>query len=272
MRPAWPLLVALAAPLPAAAEPLVFHGHVEASQEAVLASRLNGVVAEILFRGGEAVEKGRVLIRLDPDDARLALAAAEARLARARAELALADSRAKRQDALNARGVLSDAASDPARAALAQAEAELALAVVERDRAALDLTRVEIRAPITGFVSRPLAALGAYVEAEAGAPLATIVALDPAIVVYDAPYAARLQALADSGAPTVEALLARVRLRLVLPGGGTYAATSTPDSSGATVDRATGAIAVRAAFPNPNALLRPGMEVTVLSEIGEPKP
>ena len=71
-----PCLVALALALgPGAgrAEPLIFEGRIEAAHQAVLATRINGVVAEILFNGGDEVIEGQPLIRLDP--ARLATGA-----------------------------------------------------------------------------------------------------------------------------------------------------------------------------------------------------
>lgn len=260
-------LLVPAAPLANAAERLVFEGRVEASSEAVLATRLNGVVAEVLFEGGEAVTPGQPLIRLDPRDAELALAVAEAEVAGAEAELAGATRNANRQEALFERGVTADAVVGPARTRKAAAEAALALAETERARAALDLERAVIRAPIAGFISKPAVVVGQFLEAEAGPPLATIVALDPVIVAYRAPYVDRLATLDATGAKTVDDLLARIRLSLILPGDRAYPLTATPHKASATVDAETGAVTVWASFPNPDGLLRPGMAVTVLSDV-----
>jgi membrane fusion protein (multidrug efflux system) len=260
-------LAAALAAAPVLAEPLVFRGEVEAAERAVLSTRIDGVVAEILFEGGERVVADQPLIRLDPADAELALAAAEARLAEARAVLAGAERRAARQEQLAERGVAADAQVGPARTARAAAEATVALAEAERDRAALDLRRAVIRAPIAGYVSRPAVSVGAFLEAEAGPPLAEIIALDPVVVAYRAPYADRLAALEATGAETVSELLAGVRLTLRLPGDRLYGVASTPHAASAEIDAETGAVTVWARFPNPDALLRPGMFVEVLSEI-----
>ncbi|SEB08635.1 efflux RND transporter periplasmic adaptor subunit [Rubrimonas cliftonensis] len=256
------ILVAAAA----SAETLLFDGRIEAAGRAVLSSRLDGVVAAILFEGGERVERGQPLIRLDPADAELALAAAQALLAEAQARREGAERRAARQEALLERGVAAGAQVGPARTERAAAQAGAALAQAGRDRAALDLERVVIRAPISGYVSRPMVAVGAFLEAEAGPPLAEIVSLDPAVVAYDAPYADRLAALEASGAGSVEALLAGLRVRLRLPGGRLYPAEATPHAASADVDPATGAVTVWARFPNPDAILRPGMAVEVVSQ------
>lgn len=262
-------LVALAAVLTvsADAQTLVLDGKVEPSERAVLSSRLNGVVAETLFRGGEHVVAGQPLIRLDAADAQLAVAVADAEVAAARAQLDGATRNARRQEELFERGISADAVVGPARTALAAAEAGLALAQARHEIALLDLERTVIRAPIEGFVSRTDVAVGAFLEAEAGPPLASIAALDPVIVAYATPYADRLTVLEESGAASVEELFERISLSLLLPRDGLYPHKAVPLAASAEVDEASGAVTVWARFPNPDALIRPGMRVTVLSNI-----
>lgn len=255
------------------AEPLVLEGRIEASGRAVLSSRLNGVVVEILFQGGDAVAAGQPLIRLDPTDAEIALDIARARLADARVRLEGATRREARQQALHDRGIAADSTLGPARTETASAAAALALAEAEERRAALDLDRTVIRAPISGLISQPAVAVGAYLEAKVAPPLAAIVAIDPAIVAYRVSYSERLESLEAAGAGTVEALLSAVRLRL--PGDREYPAEAVPHAASPEVDEQTGAVTVWARFPNPDALLRPGMSVTVLSsnlQAGAPGP
>ena len=252
---------------PVLAEPLVFEGQVVAAREASLASRVTGVVTEILFEGGEPVTEGQPLIRLDPSDAKLALDMAEARLADAKARLEGAERQALRQEELFARGVTSDAAVGPVRTARAAARATVALAEAELGRAALDLERTTIRAPIDGYVSRPNVTIGAFLEAKVGPALATIIALDPVTIAYQAPYADRLRSLEESGAATVGELLSRIRVQLVLPGNRAFPGSVVPRAASPDIEPETGSVTVWATFPNPDALLRPGMTVTVHSTI-----
>jgi len=253
---------------PAAADPMIFKGRVEASEHAVLSSRLNGVVTEILFEGGDLVTAGQPLIRLDPTDAEIALEIAAARLAEARALLEGATRRTARQEALHVRGIAADASLGPARTEKAMAKAAVALAMAERRRAALDLERAIIRAPISGLISPPAVAVGAFLEAEAGPPLGRIVAFDPAVVAYRTPYSERLAALEATSAATAAQLLQHVKVRLQLPGGRVYPGEAIPHAESAEVDTETDTVTVWARFPNPDALLRPGMSVTVLSTVG----
>jgi membrane fusion protein (multidrug efflux system) len=263
------LLFAVTTAHMAVAEQLVFEGRIEASDRAVLSSRLNGVVAEILFEGGDQVVAGQPLIRLDPSDVALALEITEARLAEAQARLDGAARRTARQEEMLERGVAADATVGPARTEMAMAEAAVALAEAEWRRAALDLERAIIRAPITGLISPPAVAVGTFLEAEAAPPLATIITLDPAVVAYRAPYAERLASLEATGSQTVAELLERVRVKLRLPGDRIYPGEARPHAASPEVDAETGTVTVWAQFPNPDALLRPGMAVMVLSEIGQ---
>ncbi|MEO0679162.1 MAG: efflux RND transporter periplasmic adaptor subunit [Pseudomonadota bacterium] len=253
-----------------AAEPLLYPGRVEAARQAALSTRINGVVSEVLFSGGDEVSQGQPLIRLDPVDAQLDLAAAEAALARATAELQGAERAATRQQRLAERGISPDAVVGPAITARAAAQAAVRLAEAHRDRAAMDLERTIIRAPIGGLISPAQVIVGQFIEAEAGPPLATIVDLDPVLVAYDAPYSDRLALLSASNAASVDALLARIRVELALPGGRTYPIDSAPHTAGPTVDADTGTVRVWAYFDNPDRLLRPGMAVTVRSHVDAP--
>ena len=264
-RPVLAAILGLAIAGAVDAEPMVLEGRVEASKRAVLSSRLDGVVVGILFEGGDAVSAGQPLIRLDPTDAEIALEIARARVADARHRLEGATARAARQELLHDRGIAADSALGPARTEAARAGAALALAEAEARRAALDLDRAVIRAPISGLISAPAVAVGAYLEAKAAPALATIVAIDPALVAYRVSYAERLATLEAANSATVDELLAAVRLRLRLPGGRDYPVEGRPHAASAEVDARTGAVTVWARFPNPDALLRPGMAVTVLS-------
>ncbi len=254
----------------ALAETLEFEGRVEAVHHAELASHLNGIITEIAFEGGEEVQAGDPLITLDPAEFELAVTQAEALLASARAQLNLAEQEAGRVRDLSSRGVATEARRDAAEATLSVARAETKMAEAELERARLDLTRTVIGAPISGFVSRPMAAVGTFVEAEAGPPLATIVQLDPALVAYRVPYAVRLETMEKSAASSLEELFGRITLRLVLPNGQAYPLTSQPRFTDATIDPESGALTIWARFDNPNLILRPGMKLTVLSDIALP--
>ena len=257
----------LCAAAPALAEPLSFEGRVEANRKAELSSRLDGVVADVLFTGGENVSAGTPMILLDTEDIELSVATAQAQVSRAEAAYALAQRDAQRTLVLENRGIATEVRADTAEAALKDAAAQLDVARITLRRAELDLRRSVIRAPIDGFAGRPNVALGAFVEAESGAALGEIVQIDPALVAYRVPYAVRLESMAQSGSDTIEALFEQIELTIRTTGGWIYPHGARPDFASTSIDPNDGTLTVWATFPNPNAVLRPGMSVTVLSEI-----
>ncbi|MEM8811027.1 MAG: efflux RND transporter periplasmic adaptor subunit [Pseudomonadota bacterium] len=274
MRGLMGLIIAIAtaipvSSLPVQAEPLRFEGRVEAMRNAELSSRLNGVIAEIAFEGGESVVAGDPLITLDPADFEIAVKVAEAELARVRAGRTLAEAESERAERLSERGVAAEAQLQAAEAALAVATADVTAAEAALARAKLDLSRTVIRAPMDGLVSRPLIAVGAFVEAEAGPPLGRIVQLDTVLVAYRVPYAVRMATMKEAGAPNLQTLFERIDLALVLPDDSTHPHRSKPRFADAALDPETGEAIIWAEFSNPDGVLRPGMNVTVLSLIGE---
>ena len=248
-------------------EPMTFQGRVEAIRHGHVASQLNGLVAEILFSGGEQVVVGDPLIILDARDAELLVAEAEAARLGAEARLNLAERDAARVARLADRGAASQASRDDADANLATARADMAAAEVALDRARLTQSRAVIRAPIAGTISRPAVAVGTFVEAEAGPPLATIVPMDPVHVAYQVPYAVRLDTMAQTGAETLDQMFARLEVTAVIGDGRVYGHRGYPRLASTDVDPASGALTVWAVFANPDGLLRPGMAVQVMSRV-----
>jgi RND family efflux transporter MFP subunit len=121
-------------------------GTVVARQRAVLAARIAASVVELPFREGETVRAGAVVVRLDDDALRAALAAAESGAAAAAADR-------ERLERLLARAAATPREAEAARARAAAAGAELAAA-----RDALHYST--LRAPFAGRVARRLVRKG----------------------------------------------------------------------------------------------------------------
>ncbi|MET1413285.1 efflux RND transporter periplasmic adaptor subunit [Roseibium sp. HPY-6] len=261
------LLFILLPMTPSQAEELVFDGTVEVRETAVLSAGTDGQLTEILFQGGELVSAGQALMRQDTRSLDIDVQMAEAQLKAADAQLAAAQQRASRLTTLSERNVASDASLDDATALLAASDARRLIAAAQLNQAELALEKATIRAPIAGIISRPSAALGAFLEAEAGPPLARIVQLDPVLVAYKVPYETRIATLRTSNAKTLEDLFPRLSLAVRLQSGETVAEGLTPEFASATVDETSGALTVFTVVPNPDRILRPGMSVVVTADL-----
>jgi RND family efflux transporter MFP subunit len=130
------------------------HGLVKPRAEVALAAEVSGRVTFVsrgLVTGGRFA-RGEVLVRLDPEPFRAALAQALAERQSAQASLELAEQLLKRTEQLIAQNFLSRQTLDERIASRDQARAQLARAeAVEKSRH-IDLDRTEIRAPFKGRV------------------------------------------------------------------------------------------------------------------------
>jgi membrane fusion protein (multidrug efflux system) len=146
-------------------------GRIEAEQMVELKPDEQGRVVELLFREGQAVEKGAPLVRID--DAML----------RAQKERATADQQLARQQLERVRRLRADNASTPAdleRAEAAARSAEANIALLD-----LQLERSVVRAPFAGVVGQRFVSLGDYVTTSS--PLLSLQTVNPQRVVIEVP-------------------------------------------------------------------------------------
>ena len=120
-----------------------FPGEVKATDEAELAFRVSGEIAEMLATRGMQVKQGDLLARLDPSDY-------QAALDQARAQYNLAKTQFERLEGLVKKQLISQADYDTR-------EAEFRVAQSALKRAQNDLSYTRVHAPFDGVVARQLA-------------------------------------------------------------------------------------------------------------------
>ena len=168
------------------------NGRLEAV-EVDIATKIAGRLAELGPREGDMVEAGVVVARLDADDLRAQLRAAEAQVVQAReaveesqagvrksrTDVSLAGKTLKRSESLVEKGFISKsrldtdqtgmegamAGMDQAQSRVAEAEAALAAAVAKMDSLQATLNDTSLKAPISGRVLYRLAEPGEVLAA-----------------------------------------------------------------------------------------------------------
>ena len=232
---------------------------VNAYQVSEVRPQVNGVILRRLFREGSVVRQGQTLYQIDPSiyQAQAAQAAANLQSARANAEAARALA-ARFKPLVEMEAVAKQDYTN------AVAQARMADAAIAQNAATLRAAQVNLRwtrvpAPITGQIGLSNFTEGALVTTGQTSPLTTITRLDPIYVDIQQSAADLLElrrALARGGAMPTTA-----QVRLTLPDGSDYGMTGTVEFSQVIVDPTTGTVTVRARFPNPQAVLLPGMFV-----------
>ncbi len=223
-------------------------GRVQAWRTAQVRARVEGIVEQRHFVEGSDVKAGMPLYRIDARTYRTTFEAAKADVAAARAVV-------NRYRPLVEMKAVSQQELDTAEARLRQAEATLA-------RAELDLENTTVPAPISGRIGRSLVTEGALVGRGEATQLATIEQIDP-IYVNFTQSSSELLALREAIASGRWRSADTRRMELVLENDSVYALPGKLLFSDLAVDPGTGAVSMRAEFPNPKKELLPGMYVRV---------
>jgi multidrug efflux system membrane fusion protein len=139
-------------------------GYLEAEGQTDLAAGVSGVVDEVLFREGDRVDPGTVLVKVDQRRYIAAADVARANEKRAEAAVNLAKDLEERTRRLIGRGGVSEEDRSKAVLNLRSAEAELASAVASRALAEHNLERSQVRAPYAGQINQRKVTPGSYLE------------------------------------------------------------------------------------------------------------
>jgi membrane fusion protein (multidrug efflux system) len=240
----------------------VLPGRLEASQVADVRARASGIVLERTFREGSQVKAGQILFRIDPAPLQAALNSAKAALAKAQANLTQARVTAERYAPLVETRAVSQQEYDNAVAARAQAEADVAAAEAAIETARLNLDYATVEAPISGRIGRAQVTVGALVGQGEPTRLATIQKVDPiyANLTQSSAEVLRLRRAFASG-ELESAGDGQAKVTLIMEDGIEYPHPGRLLFTDMTVDQATGAVILRAEFPNPDGFLLPGMYV-----------
>jgi membrane fusion protein (multidrug efflux system) len=223
-------------------------GRLQAVRSAQVRARVEGVVEKRLFAEGSDIAAGTPLFQIDARTYQAAAVAAEADVAAAKAVFD------RYQPLLDIKAV-SQQEFDAAAAKLKQAEAALA-------SAKLNLENAVPPAPISGRIGRALVTEGALVGKGEATHLATIEQLDPIRVEFTQTYSdmLRLQQAVKAGK---QKRADAAQVELVIEDGSLYPEKGRLQFADLAVDPNSGAVVLRAEFPNPRRDLLPGTFVRI---------
>jgi RND family efflux transporter MFP subunit len=235
-----------------------------ASPETVdVKARVSGLIEEAPFREGALIHKGDLLFKIDPRPFQADLDNKEAAVAQAKATVDQTRAQYQRDLTLSRLQVISTEEYDNAKAAYQEAAASLNAAEAALETSRLNLEWTEVRAPISGRISRIDVTVGNLVNGGSGQGttiLTTIVSIDPLYTYINVPQdiALRYQQLALENTERNVAG-AKVPCFLKLEDETQYDHQGVIDFIDNQVDINTGTVQMRCVVPNPTALLIPGL-------------
>lgn len=228
-------------------------GTIDGMDNATIRAQVSGYLLKQVYREGSFVKKGDLLFEIDPRPFQAVLDQAEGQLAQATAQMGKTEQDARRYTSVPKGAVSAELVTNAVQANL------VARAAVQSARAAVDAARLNLSftwiiSPIDGIAGAARAQVGDLVGPNTG-ELTTVSTLDPVKVTFPI---SEQQYLAMAGPGEGTERLARESLEMILADGSVYRHKGTFYFAGRKVDVKTGTINIRALFPNPGNILRPG--------------
>lgn len=243
-----------------------FIGQANAYQKVNLRARVTGFLLERAFTEGGNVKQGDLLYKIEPDEYKAAVKAAEAAIQRTKATIEEAEQDLARYAKLTAQGTTSEQKLEEAKATAGRAKADLEANNAQLEKAKLNLSYTDVISPLSGSIGRSSVDVGNLIGPDSGI-LATVLDTDPIRVVFSISESALLRyrkaRIAGDDTPIVP--------KLQLADGDMYEQDGEVEFIDDQVDTSTGTVQVRVQFPNPDTLIIPGQFVTVVLISGEAK-
>ena len=225
--------------------------------------QVSGCITRILTGEGDAVSKGQTLFVIDQVPYRAALEVAVATRKSAEARLATARMNYENETQLQEGHVVSDVSVETMHNALLEAEAALAQAKAQEVNARNNLSYTEVKSPVSGVASMIPWHVGSLVSSNISEPLVTV-ADDTEMYVYFSISENQALDLISQYGSIAEFISKAPPVGLRLNNGQEYSEKGRISAVSGTVDVQTGAVALRATFPNTNGLLHHGGSAKVV--------
>jgi len=241
-------------------------GQLDSPQNVEVRARVEGIVEKMFFTEGTEVEEGAMLFELDKRPFLERLAAANGMLAEALAALNKYEKDVARLTPLVANRAVPQQDLDNALASVEVGKAGVESAKARVESAQLDLGYCDIKAGVSGLIGAKEASIGELVGRGEPTLLATISTLDPIWFYCNVSEVEYIRA--EERSRKLGKDVATLPLTLLLANGHEHPQGGKFVFIDRAVDVKTNTLRVRAEFPNPDKLLRPGMFARVRVELG----
>lgn len=232
-------------------------------QSVEIRPQVSGVITKICIEEGAKVSKGQVLFVIDQIPYKAALQTALANVKSAEAKVATARLTADSKEELYAENVVSDFDRQTAQNSLFEAEAALLQARADEVNARNNLSYTVIKSPVDGVAGMSSYRVGSLVSSSITTPLLTV-SDDEEVSVYFSMTENQVLSLVRQYGTLENALEKMPEVELQLSDGEMYMHKGKVKAISGTTNTETGAITLKAVFPNKEGMLRNGSTGTVV--------
>ena len=243
-----------------------FIGQLDSPQNVEVRARVEAFVDKVLFIEGTNVSEGDPLFALDKKPFLERLAASKGMLEEAKAALNKYQKDVDRLTPLADKRAIPQQDLDNAIASVDVGKANVTSAEARVESATIDLGYCDVRAPKSGLIGAKQVSEGSLVGKGEPTLLATISQLDPIWFYCNVGVAQYLKAQVESRRTGKN--LEDLPITLILETGAEHPAKGKILFLDRAVDVKTGTLRVRASFPSPEKILRPGMFARIRVDAG----
>ncbi len=236
-----------------------FPATLRGEQTVEIRPRISGYIEEIRVDEGAYVKKGQILFRLNSNDIQAQVRSAEAQVKVAESQVATAKINVEKTKPLVEKDIISPFQLETVETALQAAEAQLAQANANLANAKANLQYTIITSPTDGVIGTFPYRVGSLVSSSIAEPLTTV-SNTTSMLAYFSMNETDFFRLTHGieGKTTLEKLESLPEVELVLPDNSIYERKGKVETASGIVDTQTGAVNIRASFPNPDGYLRSG--------------
>ena len=235
-----------------------YAGQVRGQDEVRILPRVSGAIVEKYVQGGQFVNEGQPLYRIDPRQYEAAVLSAQATLAQSQATLDNAKIDLQRDEELLASAAISEQTVTTQRARVNEYEAVVAANAALLQRAQDNLDDTVVYAPMYGRLDVNDVAVGTYATSGQTA-LVTVGTVDPVYVQFSISETEYLKYLGLGQKNASGSGEGPIMVSITLTDGNMYPQKGRIVQADRALSENTGTLTMKALFPNPSGILLPGM-------------
>ncbi|MCI1647794.1 MAG: efflux RND transporter periplasmic adaptor subunit [Bacteroides sp.] len=230
---------------------------IKGKQDVEIRPKVAGFITKLYIDEGDIVHKGQPLFLIDPVQYREAVNIAEADVKSNQATVATQQLTVNNKRQLLKKNIISEYDMQMAENQLASVKAALAQAQANLVKARQDLTYCTVTSPSNGIAGSIPFRVGSLVSSSTATPLTIVSDISEMYAYFSMTEKQLLDLIRDGG--TMKDILAKMpKVKLQLIDGSIYKEKGKVATISGVIDSSTGSVSMRAAFPNPNNILRSG--------------